>query len=86
MQRQADRREKRQLQKYGQVTQPSHPIKDKRLHRAFGVLDSSCSQCLMAAGRWQGRLCQSLRISQEAKKTTVKSQAHRVVPFSGVGG
>ena len=32
-------------QKKGCVAQPSHRVKDRRLRRACGILDTACCQC-----------------------------------------
>ena len=35
-------------QKKGCVAQPSHRVKDRRLRRACGILDTACCQCYRA--------------------------------------
>ena len=49
-QRESDERNDKQAarggdQKKGDVAQSSHHVKDKRLRRAFGILDTACCQC-----------------------------------------
>lgn len=44
----------------GEVAQSSHRIKDKRLRRAFGILDTLCCLCL-----WVVKGCKATHVNPE---------------------